>query len=265
MRAIALGQAFRRVGGVASLCAASCPAALASRAEAAGLVVVRVPEDGDAAARETAARARAIGASWVVVDGYHLGVPARARLRALGLRVLSVDDHGFAGAEEADAILDQNLGATADAYASRSPDTMLLLGPSYALLREEFVAAAPPVRAIGDGPPHRVLLTFGGTDPANATSLAIELALGTCPSRQVVLEAVLPALERVLAGFLAGGFAAIRAGYERHSAVIGRTLTIDGAAVVGAGFDDDGALRVRPEAGGASWRVESEDVWLRGP
>lgn len=173
MRAIALGQAFRRVGGVASLCAASCPAALASRAEAAGLVVVRVPEDGDAAARETAARARAIGASWVVVDGYHLGVPARARLRALGLRVLSVDDHGFAGAEEADAILDQNLGATADAYASRSPDTMLLLGPSYALLREEFVAAAPPVRAIGDGPPRRVLLTFGGADPADATSLAI--------------------------------------------------------------------------------------------
>lgn len=122
------------------------------------------------------------------------------------------------------------------------------------------------------GPVPDVVIGFGinvgqAVLPAelNATSLAIELAPGTCPSRQVVLEAVLPALERVLAGFLAGGFAAIRAGYERHSAVIGRALTVGGAAVVGEGFDDDGALRVRPEAGGASWRVESEDVWLRGP
>lgn len=98
-----------------------------------------------------------------------------------------------------------------------------------------------------------------------ATSLAMELAEGTCPSRQVVLEAVLVALERVLAGFWTGGFAAIRGGYERHSAVIGRALTVGGAAVVGVGFDDDGALRVRGEGGGASWRVEAEDVWLREP
>lgn len=98
-----------------------------------------------------------------------------------------------------------------------------------------------------------------------ATSLAKELAPGTCPSRQVVLAAVLPALERVLTGFLAGGFPAIRTGYERSSAVLGRSLTVGGAAVVGVGFDDDGALRVRAETGGASWRVESEDVWLRAP
>jgi BirA family biotin operon repressor/biotin-[acetyl-CoA-carboxylase] ligase len=38
---------------------------------------------------------------------------------------------------------------------------------------------------------------------------------GTCPSRQEVLEAVLEGLEGVLAGFFAGGFAAIRGGYER--------------------------------------------------
>ena len=98
-----------------------------------------------------------------------------------------------------------------------------------------------------------------------ATSVAIEMADGTCPSRQEVLEAVLVELERVLAGFFAGGFAAIRGGYERHSAVIGRGLMVGGIAAVGEGFDEDGALRVRPEAGGASWRVEAEDVWLREP
>jgi BirA family biotin operon repressor/biotin-[acetyl-CoA-carboxylase] ligase len=98
-----------------------------------------------------------------------------------------------------------------------------------------------------------------------ATSVVREMADGTCPSRQEVLAAVLLGLEAVLAGFFAGGFAAIRGGYERHSAVIGRALMVGGIAAVGEGFDEDGALRVRPEAGGASWRVEAEDVWLREP
>jgi BirA family biotin operon repressor/biotin-[acetyl-CoA-carboxylase] ligase len=96
-----------------------------------------------------------------------------------------------------------------------------------------------------------------------ATSLALELSQGTCPSRQEVLEGVLAALEPILTGFFLGGFPAIRAGYERHSAVLG-PLTVGGAAVEGLGFDDDGALRVRGEDG-ISRRVESEDVWLREP
>ena len=97
-----------------------------------------------------------------------------------------------------------------------------------------------------------------------ATSVAIELAPGTCPSRQEVLAAALVGLERTLTEFFAGGFSAIRSGYEAHSAVLGQTLTVGGAPVRGLGFDDDGALRVGPIGGGASWRVESEDVWLRG-
>jgi biotin-(acetyl-CoA carboxylase) ligase len=43
-----------------------------------------------------------------------------------------------------------------------------------------------------------------------------------------VLAAVLVGLEAVLAQFFAGGFAAIRGGYERHSAVFGRTLRVGG-------------------------------------
>jgi BirA family transcriptional regulator, biotin operon repressor / biotin---[acetyl-CoA-carboxylase] ligase len=97
-----------------------------------------------------------------------------------------------------------------------------------------------------------------------ATSLAIELAPGTCPSRQEVLRGCLDGLQGVLAGFFAGGFPAIREAYERHSAVVDRALTVGGRAVVGVGFDDDGALRVRGESG-ESRRVEAEDVWLREP
>jgi BirA family biotin operon repressor/biotin-[acetyl-CoA-carboxylase] ligase len=97
-----------------------------------------------------------------------------------------------------------------------------------------------------------------------ATSMALELAHETCPSRHEVLEAALLGLEGVLGRFFAGGFPAIRGQYEAHSAVIGQALTVGGVAAVGVGFDDDGALRVRT-SGEASWRVESEDVWLREP
>lgn len=110
----------------------------------------------------------------------------------------------------------------------------------------------------------------GFPDELHATSLAIELAcvFKECPSRFEVLEAVLVGLEGVLGRFFAGGFPAIRGAYEAHSAVMGHALMIGGIggiAAEGVGFDDDGALRVRPLGGGASRRVESEDVWLREP
>lgn len=87
----------------------------------------------------------------------------------------------------------------------------------------------------------------------------------TCPGREEVLAAALAGLGPALRAFFAGGFPAIRARYERHSAVLGRALTVGGAAAEAVGFDDDGALRVRAPGGGPSRRVESEDVWIRGP
>ena len=96
----------------------------------------------------------------------------------------------------------------------------------------------------------------------HATSLARCLPEGTCPLRQDVLTAVLAGLEPALRGFFAGGFPAIRADYERHSAVLGKVLRVGGAPAEAVGFDDDGALRVRPPGGGPSRRVEAEDVWL---
>ncbi len=94
----------------------------------------------------------------------------------------------------------------------------------------------------------------------SATSVAIELGVATCPSRQVVLEAVLEGLEGALAGFFAGGFVAIRGRYERHSAVLGRRVRVGEEECEAVGFDDDGALRVRVGAG--TRRVEAGDVWL---
>jgi BirA family biotin operon repressor/biotin-[acetyl-CoA-carboxylase] ligase len=97
-----------------------------------------------------------------------------------------------------------------------------------------------------------------------ATSLARYMPEGTCPLRQDVLAAALAGLEPALRSFFAGGFPAIRAAYERHSAVLGKVLSVGGVPAEAVGFDDDGALRVRPPGGGPSRRVESEDVWIAG-
>lgn len=93
-----------------------------------------------------------------------------------------------------------------------------------------------------------------------ATSVAIELGGASCPSRQVVLEAVLEGLEGALAEFFGGGFAAIRGRYAAHSAVLGRDVRVGEAVLRAIGFDDDGALRVRD--GAATRRIEAGDVWL---
>lgn len=114
--------------------------------------------------------------------------------------------------------------------------------------------------AEGTGPGGQVGLAEG-TCPGGQD----RLAEGTCPGREEVLAAALAGLGPALRAFFTGGFPAIRARYERHSAVLGRALTVGGAPAEAVGFDDDGALRVRAPGGGPSRRVESEDVWIRGP
>jgi BirA family transcriptional regulator, biotin operon repressor / biotin---[acetyl-CoA-carboxylase] ligase len=93
-----------------------------------------------------------------------------------------------------------------------------------------------------------------------ATSLALELSEGTCPSRQEVLDAALAGLAGVLAEFFAGGFPAIQGRYAACSAVLGQTVRVGGEACEARGFADDGALLVA--RGGELRRVESEDVWI---
>ena len=84
------------------------------------------------------------GAEWVVLDGYAFSPRMQGLLRSAGLRVLSIDDNGGAGEYHADLVLNHNFHARPELYSQRGPDTRLLLGPSYALLRPEFVMARPP-------------------------------------------------------------------------------------------------------------------------
>jgi BirA family transcriptional regulator, biotin operon repressor / biotin---[acetyl-CoA-carboxylase] ligase len=115
---------------------------------------------------------------------------------------------------------------------------------------------------------HRELHEFEPLLQTRATSLAIALPSEQRRGRAVVLAAVLASLELELERFFAAGFAGVRARYEPHCVVLGRAVEVERPGqerivAIAEGLDDDGALRVRPSDGAASFRVESADVWLR--
>ncbi|HET6582990.1 MAG TPA: hypothetical protein VFG69_06080, partial [Nannocystaceae bacterium] len=101
---------------------------------------------------------------------------------------------------------------------------------------------------------------------AIATSLEESGAVGL--DRGDVLASVLTALEPVLDEFRAHGFAAVRERYEAACISLGREVELSDATglarrrVFAERLDDDGALRVRPLAGGPSERIEAGDVAL---
>jgi BirA family biotin operon repressor/biotin-[acetyl-CoA-carboxylase] ligase len=110
-------------------------------------------------------------------------------------------------------------------------------------LRDQRAAARVPGGAAGDQP------------RASAARRDMSFAPGGAGGRTVGVGA---GAAQLLRRRLPGDPGRVRA----HSAVFGRTLRVGGVPAEAVGFDDDGALRVRPTGGGPSRRVEAEDVWL---
>ena len=112
-----------------------------------------------------------------VLDGYSFDAGHVADWRQRVGFVASIDDSGLD--RGADAVLDSQLSALEDAYPSAQ---LRLLGPRYALLREEFVD--PPARDPASGPP-RLLVSLGGS----ATGDLLERLLGGLEAAELPLRA----------------------------------------------------------------------------
>ena len=177
MRCLALAQAWLQTDGQVTFL--MCPTAtiLETRLKAEGIQVAHlsVPPGSGEDAEQTIAQAQALGASWVVVDGYQFDADYQRVIKASGLRLLFIDDYGHANHYWADLVLNQNVYAHEGLYTNREPYTQLLLGTRYALLRKEFWSWQGWKRQI---PPvaRKVLVTLGGGDPDNVT-LKVILAL----------------------------------------------------------------------------------------
>jgi UDP-2,4-diacetamido-2,4,6-trideoxy-beta-L-altropyranose hydrolase len=178
MRCLALAQAWQDSGGRAVFAMADAPRSLRERllAEKMDVAPIEASRGGGDDVRKVAELAGRHAASWVVVDGYHFGAAYQRDLKAAGLKLLFVDDHGHAGHHSADLVLNQNVYADRSFYQDTEPYTRLLLGPRYVLLRREFARWGEWKREIAPVG-GKVLVTMGGSDPGNITARVIE-ALG---------------------------------------------------------------------------------------
>jgi spore coat polysaccharide biosynthesis predicted glycosyltransferase SpsG len=127
--------------------------------------------------REDATRTTTIAADcdaeWVVVDGPHFDADYLELVNRGSSNVLLVDDMGERDHYGTDLVLNQNLHADEAMYADRESDTELLLGPDYALFRNEFLDWldwSPDAT----NEPETLLVTLGGSDPDDATGTVVE-------------------------------------------------------------------------------------------
>lgn len=174
MRCLALAQEWQAHGGRAIFISRCHSAALRARVEASGAAWVALKENDSVEAdlQITLARLSERQGTLLVLDGYHFDARQQQAMKIPRHPLLVIDDNAHLPTYHADILLNQNLGAGQLDYHC-APDTVLLLGPSYALLRPEFQSWRRRLRCnrtVG----RRVLVTMGGSDPNNFTLRVID-------------------------------------------------------------------------------------------
>jgi len=128
---------------------------------------------GQADAAFAADYCRKVGAKQLIVDHYHADEAYQRVLLEAGLRWLQFDG-AAATPQWADWVVSMSPAASPERYRElrRRPETVLLIGPRYAILRDEFVNRDRP-RAV-KSMAGRLFLSFGGGDDRGATLLCLE-------------------------------------------------------------------------------------------
>jgi len=205
MRCLALVQACQDDAGSATFAAAEITPALSRRlaAEKIGVRSIEAAAGSRDDARQTAILAQEANAGWVVIDGYQFDANYQTQIAQAGLKLLAIDDTGEAGRYTANLLLNQNLHACPTLYRNRGLHTRLLLGPRFALLRREFRRWDNWKRSTS-ADVKRILVTMGGSDPEDVTSLIIKslaqsnlgtakltvLVGGSNPRREAILQQI---------------------------------------------------------------------------
>jgi UDP-2,4-diacetamido-2,4,6-trideoxy-beta-L-altropyranose hydrolase len=175
MRCLALAQAWEDIGGRVLFAMAEGTPSTEERLLAESCPVLRITAmpGSEADSQQTRELARQHHADWVIVDGYQFGDEYQRALKSEGLRVALLDDYGHAEHYSADVVINQNVSASKKLYENRELYTRFLLGPRYCTLRREFRRWQHWNREISAAGT-KVLVTMGGSDPENVTSLAIQ-------------------------------------------------------------------------------------------
>jgi UDP-2,4-diacetamido-2,4,6-trideoxy-beta-L-altropyranose hydrolase len=175
MRCAALAQAWKDAGGKAIFALASGAEELENRIRAWSSEITKIhakPGSADDAA-QTLQLCQRHSADWLCVDGYHFSADYLSSVKSAGTRLLLVDDHGSCPPYLSDIVLNANPQASETLYGQRGPLTNLLIGPGYALLRQEFLNCQRPSIKVPDLA-QRILITLGGADSRNVTLIVMQ-------------------------------------------------------------------------------------------
>lgn len=179
MRCATLGTAWRKSGGSATLLSSGIGDALQRRFKEADINVVPIPrshpDPSDLKVTLEKLKEASEGSDkqpWLILDGYNFDSDYQKKVKDAGYRLMVIDDTAHLSTYFADVLLNQNSYAQNISYFC-SPNTVLLLGSRYALLRTEFMVWKEWVRKIPKLA-RKVLVTLGGGDNNSMIQRVIE-------------------------------------------------------------------------------------------
>ena len=172
MRCLTLANELRQNAQVSFICR-ELPGNMCDYIEQQGYIVHRLPLDATKQTSEILAAENGV-IDWLIVDHYGLDAQWEMTMRPYVHRIMVIDDMANRS-HDCDILLDQNLYVDMDnRYKDLVPPSCKqLLGPKYALLRPEFLAARKKLRK-REGNIKRLLIFMGGSDPTNETAKALE-------------------------------------------------------------------------------------------
>jgi len=129
----------------------------------------------------------ATGADLLVIDHYDKDAGFEAACRSFAHKILVLDD-ATGRKHDCDILVDAG-AADAECYAGLvPPHARVLTGPEYALLRASFIQHREAALARRDGRPVKeILVSCGATDPANVTSVVLDVLDDIVPDALVTV------------------------------------------------------------------------------
>ncbi|NSL55170.1 UDP-2,4-diacetamido-2,4,6-trideoxy-beta-L-altropyranose hydrolase [Uliginosibacterium aquaticum] len=174
MRCLTLAQALQAEGSECHFLCRAEPGHLLAPIRAAGFSAHELPASEAFNQEQDAADCRtlleALRPDWLFTDHYALTAIWEEALRDTCQHLLVIDDLANR-LHVAELLLDQNLGRVASDYAALLPATSrVLVGPHYALLRDEFAAARKRSLRHRQQPAlKQLMISLGGADADNLT------------------------------------------------------------------------------------------------
>ncbi len=184
MRCLAIAQAWQDAGGDLLFAHAESTPAVDARLRSEGMrsIVFRSTAASPDDAKELIATARSAHADWVIVDGYHFTNSYQLALQESQVPFMYLGDQDTGSHWHAQIVVNPDVRTSEELSATWEPETELLLGPEYALIRREFLTKKPISRST-HAAAGMLLFTMGGSDPDNLTGrLMASLDLSQLPA-----------------------------------------------------------------------------------